>query len=70
MRSQIGDRVRLTSSAACTVTWKKNRERVGTVVRLCPEESSEVISEVAVLWDGRQSLDYWCELALEKAYRP
>lgn len=50
----LGDRVQLNFNGKHHVTWKKARDRKGTVARL--HSSNEC---VYVLWDGKESVDQW-----------
>ena len=62
---KLGDRVRLCEGARDNVVWGRNKYRHGTVVRLYPNEPWQPM-ELAVLWDGKESLEDWWEQALEK----
>lgn len=58
MMCKLGTRVRLKKYYRIQAHWKKNRERVGTIVRLIADIGpSDGWCEV--LWDGKRSLDQY-----------
>jgi hypothetical protein len=66
MTFKLGDRVRLVRGAQLSITWRKNKNRIGTVVRIHDNDPYPFPIEVDVLWDGKISLEDWWEQALEK----
>ncbi len=68
MTYRLGARVRLKEIHQFQAHWKKNRERLGTIVRLALDLNG-CDGACLVLWDGKMSLDeyYLHELDLVEA---